>query len=342
MIKSSLPEIDLQGDILAPAYVDLQVNGGGGVMFNDDPSPDTLARIAAAHRGLGTGSILPTLITDTAERTRAAIDAVCVALHAGMDGIGGLHLEGPHIAPSRKGAHDGDLIRPMGADDLAMLLGAAERIPHLMVTLAPESVSPDQVARLAGAGILVSLGHSDADYDTAMAYQRAGARAATHLFNAMSPLTSRAPGLVGAALANGGLSAGLIADGHHVHPATLRLALAAKAGPGALFLVSDAMAPAGMDMREFHLNGRRIRRHNGRLTLDDGTLAGADLDLTQAVNCLVARAGASLAAALAMTTSVPARLIGLPAGIGTITPGTAARLIRLARTDAGLAIRPAT
>ncbi|KIC43560.1 N-acetylglucosamine-6-phosphate deacetylase [Ruegeria sp. ANG-S4] len=300
---------DLAGRILSPGYVDLQVNGGDGVMFNDDPSVDTLTRIAKAHRGLGATRILPTLITDTAEKTRAAIGASIEAIQAGIPGIAGLHLEGPHLSERRKGAHDAALIRPMEQADLDAMIAAAEHLPALMVTLAPESTTQEQVMALTQAGIIVSLGHTDASFETCMAYADAGARCATHLFNAMSQLGNREPGLVGAALSHGLMSAGLIADGVHVHPEAMRTAWATKRGPGQVFLVSDAMAVAGTDLTEFQLEGRPIRREDGKLTLQDGTLAGADLCLTQAVKVLTEQVDIPLPQSLAAATSVPHQVI---------------------------------
>lgn len=326
-IPASPADVDLQGDILAPGYVDLQVNGGDGLMFNDDPGVATLTRMAQAHRRLGTAAILPTLITDTPDQTRAAIEAVAQACALGIDGIAGLHLEGPHLSQSRKGAHDGSLIRPMTEADLHLLLDAAARLPRLKVTIASENVTLEQAQTLAAAGVLLSLGHTDADYDTCCAYQAAGVRCVTHLFNAMSQMGNRAPGVVGAALDQGGLSAGLIADGIHVHPATMRAALSAKRGPGQVFLVTDAMAPAGTDLAAFELNGRVITRAGGRLTLADGTLAGADLDFTRAIRVLVQEVGIPLADALRAATSVPAALAGLP--FGRIETGSAGPLIRI-------------
>lgn len=307
-------EVALAGGILAPGFVDLQVNGGGGVLFNDAPTLATLERMAAAHGRLGATEILPTLITDTPETTRAAIDAARAALAAGVPGIAGLHLEGPHLSLARKGAHDPALIRPMGKDDLDLLCRAARELPVLLLTVAPENVTPDQVAALAGAGALVSLGHTDAGYAEALAAFAAGARLGTHLFNAMSQLQGREPGLVGAILETGAVSAGLIADGIHVHPASIGAALRAKRGPGRLFLVTDAMATAGSDIDHFTLNGRRIERRDGRLTLADGTLAGADLDLARAVRVMVEEVGVPVAEALAMAGSVPAALAGIDAG----------------------------
>ncbi len=321
--------VELDGDILSPGYVDLQVNGGDGVMFNDAPSVDTLARIAKAHRRLGATTILPTLITDTADKTTAAIEAAKAAIAEGVQGIGGLHLEGPHLSVARKGAHDAALIRQMTDADLAVLIQAASDLPTLMVTVAPENATVEQVHALASAGALVSLGHSDAGFGTCVSYAKAGARSVTHLFNAMSQLGNRAPGLVGAALASWELSAGLIADGIHVHPEVMRAAWAAKRAPGQIYLVSDAMAPAGTDIREFTLGERKIARGGGQLTLNDGTLAGADLDLTTAVRNLVEQVGVSRSDALRAATSVPARLAGLPGGTGTIAVGDTTDLIRI-------------
>lgn len=312
--------IHLDGGVILPGFVDLQVNGGGGVMFNEVTTAEGIATIAAAHAGTGTAALLPTLITDTPERTRAAIAAAEAAIAAGVPGVLGLHLEGPHLSLARKGAHDPALIREMLAEDEALLIAAAARLPNLMVTVAPESVSPEQIARLSVAGVIVSLGHSDCSYETARACFAAGARCATHLFNAMSPLTSRAPGLAGAAL-DCGVSAGLIADGIHVHPATIRCALAAKRGAGGLFLVTDAMSTVGAEITEFTLNARRILRRDGRLTLADGTLAGADLTMPQALQVMVEQVGIDLPQALAMATSGPAALLRDAGGHGHIRPG---------------------
>lgn len=311
-------EIDLGGDILFAGYVDLQVNGGDGILFNSAPHCDGLRRMAKAHRRLGTTAFLPTLITDTPEVTRAAIAATQDAVAAQVDGIAGLHLEGPHLSLARKGAHAGGLIRPMTEQDLALYLDAAASLPCLKLTIAPENVTEDQVAQLARAGVILSLGHTDADYDTCLRYLKAGVRATTHLFNAMSQLNSRAPGLVGATLGTGNVSAGVIADGVHVHPQSLRAAWDAKKGPCGLFLVTDAMAVAGSDITEFDLGGRRITRKNGVLTLADGTLAGADLDLTRAVQVMVENVGIPLVEALRAATSIPAALIGLRYGQGAL------------------------
>ncbi|MBW4707018.1 N-acetylglucosamine-6-phosphate deacetylase [Roseobacter sp. YSTF-M11] len=306
------PDCDIHkfdGGVIVPGFVDLQVNGGGGIMFNDNQSVDTLATIARAHTGKGTVAILPTLITDTPDRTRAAITAVEQAIAQRVDGIAGIHLEGPHLSVTRKGAHDPDLIRPMEEDDLRLLLHAGDRLPNVMVTVAPESTSLSQITTLTDAGVIVSLGHTDADHDTCMAAFDAGASCVTHLFNAMSQMGNREPGLVGAALARDDVYAGLIADGIHVHPATMRNALAAKSPSDRIFLVTDAMATAGSDIESFTLNGRDVFRNAHRLTLADGTLAGADLDMARAISVLIEEVGEDPGVAFTRATSTPAELL---------------------------------
>jgi len=317
----------LEGGILAPGMIDLQVNGGGGVMVDGTATADSLAALCRVHAGLGATGILPTLITDTPRATAAVIAAGIAAARAGVPGFLGLHLEGPHLDPARPGAHDPALIRPMTDADLARLCAAARDLPALMVTLAPRAATPDQIAALAGAGAIVSLGHAGCTQDQAVAAHRAGARAVTHLFNAMSGLGHREPGLVGAALGHA-FDVGLIADGHHVHPLAMRLALAAKQA-GRVFLVSDAMAVAGTALDGFELGGRRIRRAGGRLVLADGTLAGADLSLPQAVAVMVREVGLPMGRALAMATSVPAAVIGRAGDLGHLAPGRRADLVHL-------------
>ncbi len=334
-IAALVPEAELPSDLprrpmsgtLAPGFVDLQVNGGGGRMVDGSTDLTFVRDLCALHRKLGTAGILPTLITDTPAAIAAVIHAGIAAARAQVSGFLGLHLEGPHLDPRRKGAHDPALIRPMTPEDLTRLCDAARALPALMVTLAPESATPDQIATLTAAGAVVSLGHSDCSSDTAIAAHRAGARTATHLFNAMSQIGNREPGLAGAVLTSD-LSAGIIADGIHVHPATLRLALAAK--PQGLFLVTDCMAFAGSDATELLLNGRQVLRRDGRLTLSDGTLAGADLTMPRAIETLIRQAGCPPDRALAMATSIPATVIGAANHIGHLRAGTAADLVLLA------------
>jgi len=319
--------VALNGGILAPGFLDLQVNGGGGHMLDRDADRHTLAAICAAHAGLGSLGVLPTLITETAEGTARVLAEGIAAARAGVPGFLGLHLEGPHLDPRRKGAHDPGHIRPMTDADLARLCDAARQLPVLMTTLAPEAATPAQIAALVQAGVVVSLGHSDCSHAQAVAALAAGATCVTHVFNAMSQIGNREPGLAGAAL-DSPVWAGLIADGIHVHAAVLRIALAAK--PEGLFLVSDCMSVAGTDQTECVLGGRRILRRDGRLTLEDGTLAGADLTLPHAVRVLVRQAGASVERALAMACAAPAAVIGLGDTLGHLRPGRRADMVHLA------------
>lgn len=314
--------IDLAGGYLVPGFIDLQVNGGGGALLGaGDPARD-LATICTAHARLGATGVMPTLISDLPQVTRAVIEAAARLNHPGFLG---LHLEGPHLDPRRAGAHDPALIRPMTDADLALYLDAARRLPALMITLAPEGARPDQIAALAGAGVLVSLGHSDCTEAAARAAMAAGARCVTHLFNAMSGLGHRAPGLAGAAL-DSAARVGIIADGVHVTRSAFRIA-AAAAGER-LFVVSDAMAVAGTDLPGFALNGRAIRRAEGRLTLADGTLAGADVTPVQALRWMVQDADLPLEQALALLTLAPARTLSLP-DRGHLHPGARADLVHL-------------
>ena len=317
-------EVRLDGGFLAPGFLDLQVNGAGGRMLDGACTADWLAGMCDIHARLGATGILPTLITDTPEATARVLAAGAEAARRGVPGFLGLHLEGPHLDLRRKGAHDAALIRPMTEADLLALLEARARLPSLMVTLAPAGATAGQIARLAGAGVIVSLGHSDCAHAEAMAAIAAGASCATHIFNAMSQLGNREPGLVGAVLTSP-IHAGLIADGIHVAAPAIRIAMAAS---NRLFLVSDAMAPAGSDVTGFTLNGRRILRRDGRLTLEDGTLAGADLTLPQAVGMML-RLGTPPEVALAMASSRPAACLGRGDRLGHLLPGRAADMVHL-------------
>ena len=328
-IAAVLPEAEappgqtlrLAGGILAPGLIDLQVNGGGGVMLSGQEPLAELATICAAHARLGTTGLLPTLITTTPAHTRAVL-AAGVAAVGRVPGFLGLHLEGPHLDALRPGCHPPHHIRPMTQDDLETLCEARAGLPALMVTLAPASVTPAQIERLSEAGVVVSLGHSEASFAQAQAAHQAGATAVTHLFNAMSQLGSREPGLVGAALSLP-FAVGLIADGIHVAPPTAQLAL--RLAGDRLFLVSDAMAVAGTRLDGFDLAGRRILRRNGALRTENGTLAGADLSLPQAIAHCITALGVAPEQALAMATTRPAKVIGVQAG--RIAPGLSADLV---------------
>jgi N-acetylglucosamine-6-phosphate deacetylase len=319
----------LDGGILAPGFVDLQVNGGGGVMLNDRQDVEAIRTICAAHAPFGTTALLVTLITDTPEITVRAVDACAAALEAGVPGLLGLHLEGPHLSVARKGAHDPRLIRPMTAEDQAFVIASRARVPVLLSTVARESVEPAQARALADAGVTVSIGHTDTTYAGAAELADAGASMATHLFNAMSQITNREPGVAGAVLDIGTLDAGLIADGIHVDPVSIGIALRAKNGPGRIFLVTDAMATIGTDMASFTLNGRTIFRKDGSLRLADGTLAGADLDMISAVRFMHEKIGLPIEEALRMATLYPARAVRAENHVGRLGAGTDASLVHL-------------
>jgi N-acetylglucosamine-6-phosphate deacetylase len=321
--------VKLDGGLLVPGFVDLQVNGGGGVLLNEVPSLDGIRVICATHARFGTTALLPTLITDTRAVTAAAVAAGVAAAAAGVPGFLGLHLEGPHLSIARKGAHDPKLIRPMDEADLQALLAARRRLPNLLTTVGLESVTPRQIADLSAAGIVVSVGHSDAPFAQVIEATGAGVSMATHLFNAQSQMGNREPGLVGAVLAAPSLDAGLIADGIHVHPEMIGIALRAKRGPGRIFLVTDAMSAVGTDVTSFTLNGRTIYRQDGALRLEDGTLAGADLTMIDAIAFMHRRIGLPLEEALRMATVYPATALGVADRHGRLARGTAANFVHL-------------
>jgi N-acetylglucosamine-6-phosphate deacetylase len=317
--------IDLGGLLLAPGFVDCQVNGGGGALFNDHPTAETIATIARAHRRFGTTGFLPTLISDDLEVVTRAIDAVRDAIARGVPGVLGIHIEGPFLNEAKRGVHDARKLRELDA-------GAVELLsqPHggvTMVTLAPECTTPALIAALRDAGVIVSAGHTNATFAELQPALRAGLRGFTHLFNAMSPLGAREPGAVGAALADDSSWCGLIVDGHHVHPETMKLALRAKRH-NRFMLVSDAMPSVGASVKNFVLNGRPVSVVDGRCVDEDGRLAGADLDMASAVRNAVNMLDLPLADALRMASANPAEFLALRDS-GRIAPGQRANLVLL-------------
>lgn len=325
-IPSDLPVQRLTGGMLAAGFIDAQANGGGGVLLNDAPTANGVRTICDAHARFGTTALLPTLITDSPAITAKAVASVRDAIGSGTLGCLGLHLEGPFLSPERRGAHDANLIRTMTEADVDEVLSLG--IETLLITVSPERIAPAIIRRLVDGGVIVSLGHSNATYDQILAAVDAGARGVTHLYNAMSPLTHRAPGVVGGALDSGALWCGLIADGHHVHPAAIRIALGAKRPPGRIFLVTDAMSTVGSDQQTITLNGRTVWRRNGALELEDGTLAGSDLDMMSAVRFLVQQVGIELDEALRMASTYPAEFLKRPE-LGRIAPGARADLVHI-------------
>jgi N-acetylglucosamine-6-phosphate deacetylase len=324
-IVSADHRIDLGGDMLVPGFIDTQVNGGGGVLFNEDPTVEAIRAIGAAHRRYGTTGFLPTLISDDLDRVGLAMRAAGQAIGQ-VPGVLGIHVEGPFINQERKGVHDSSKFRRL--DDRAVDLLTSLASGHSLVTLAPELTTPSIIGRLVAAGITVAAGHTNGTYEQIAEALTAGVGGFTHLYNAMSPLGSRNPGAVGAALDHDRAWAGIIVDGHHVAPAALRIALKAM-GPDRLMLVTDAMPSVGAENKSFLLQGRPITVKDGVCVDEDGVLAGADLDMASAVRNAVKLMRVDLATAIRMASHVPASFLGLGSELGLIAPGYRADLVRL-------------
>jgi N-acetylglucosamine-6-phosphate deacetylase len=312
-----------EGAWLAPGFIDCQVNGGGDVLFNDAPTPETIDRIAAAHLYYGTSALLPTLITDTPAKMQAAMAAVREAA-TGNPSVLGIHLEGPFLSPEKPGVHNAALFRIPDAKDAATLVAGRAGLGAMLVTLAPERVPPGFICRLAEAGIRVALGHLAATYAETKAALAEGLTGFTHLFNAMPQLGSREPGPIAAALEADNAWFGMIVDGHHVAPAMLRLALRGTAHP---MLVSDAMPPVGGCKPGFPLGGTGVAVRNGRCTRADGTLAGAAIGMADGVRNCVALLGVPLTDALRFASVEPAAFLGLADTLGRIARGYRADLV---------------
>ena len=316
----------LKAGLLVPGFIDVQVNGGGGALLNDNPTVNTVHRIAKSHRKYGTTGMLPTVITDAPEILSKAIVAVKAARAENIPGVLGIHIEGPFLDKDRKGAHEARFIREMTEADVAQIANAD--CGNIMLTLAPNRVAPNLITSLAGKGVLVSLGHSEASVAEVTKALASGARAFTHVFNAMSQLNGREPGMVGAALSDLNSFCGLIADGYHVHDAALRVALAAKPH-SRIMLVTDAMPTAAGGPDSFELQGRKIHLKNGKLQLDDNTLAGSNLTMDEAVRYCVERLGVALEDALRMASLNPASFLRRDQELGRIKPGYLASLVHL-------------
>jgi N-acetylglucosamine-6-phosphate deacetylase len=324
-IPAEVKEVfDLEGGILTPGFIDLQVNGGGGLLFNTAPSVGSLRSIGVAHRGYGTTGFLPTLITTDFNVMREAVAAVSEAIALKVPGVLGIHLEGPFLSPQRKGIHDDRkfcLLDQAGFDVVTAL-----DVGKTLVTLAPELASPVMIRRLVEAGVVVCAGHSAANYVETTEALAAGVSGFTHLYNAMTPLQSREPGMVGAAVEDDDSWFGIIADGFHVHPAAFRIAVLAKKRGGAV-LVTDAMSTVGSSDKSFVLDGKPIVAREGRLTNEEGTLAGSDLDMLTAVNNTVKFSGLDWLEAVRMASCYPAKALGLERELGAIKPGYRASLL---------------
>ena len=317
---------DLEGRRLVPGFIDCQVNGGGGVLLNDEPTIESVRRIVAAHRSFGTTGLLPTLITTDIEVMRAAIDAVRGAMLAGDSGVLGIHFEGPLLSPARPGVHDAARFRPLDTElvELISSMGAG----RTLLTIAPERVPLAAIRELTARGIILCAGHTGADYATARAALAAGVRGVTHLFNAMSPLQSRDPGMVGAALDDPNCWCGLIVDGHHVHPAALRVAIAAKPR-GRMLLVTDAMSSVGSPQTSFTLGDELVDCAEGVCKTASGVLAGSALDMGMALRNAVRLLNLPVDEAARMAATYPAEFLDLAGERGRIAIGLRADLVEL-------------
>lgn len=323
---SGAKEIRYPG-ILVPGFIDVQVNGGGGALFNSSPTVACIETIGKAHARFGTTGFLPTLITDDVQVMAKAADAVASAVAQKSAGVLGVHFEGPHLSVPKKGVHPQGFIREITEAELAIF--CRQDLGIRVVTLAPENVSPEVIRLLVESGVKVCLGHSNADYDTVVAALAAGATGFTHLYNAMSPLGSREPGVVGAAIESETAWCGLIVDGHHVHPAAARVALRAKPR-GKVMLVTDAMPPVGMDDEtSFELFGTQVLRVGDRLNAVTGELAGCVLDMATAVENSVKMLGLPLDEALRMASLYPAEFLGIAESVGRLAVGQRADLVLL-------------
>ncbi len=317
---------DLEGRILLPGFIDVQVNGGGGVLFNDDPSLESIRAIGAAHRRFGTTGFLPTLISDDLDTIGQAIAAVQSSLDLHLPGALGIHIEGPFLNWARRGVHDPKHLRLLDSGVVSLLCRL--RGGRTVLTLAPEMTTTDMIARLAAGGILLSAGHSDANFAQTSAAIAHGVRGFTHLFNAMAPLAPREPGIVGAALYDANTWCGIIVDGHHVDPVMLKLALRCKRHDR-FMLVTDAMPAVGSPGPSFVLQGRTITVADGVCRDENGTLAGTALDMATAVRNAVSLLGLSVAEAARMASEYPAEFLGLESEMGRIAPGLRANLVLL-------------
>lgn len=315
----------LQGS-LVPGFFDTQVNGGGGVLFNQRPSPETILTMATAHLQFGTTSMLPTLITDNAGVMEAAADAVCEVVKQAHPLVPGIHFEGPFLSNAKKGVHSAEYIRQPTDREMAIL--CRQDLGKVLVTVAPEGIDTGLIRELVNEGVVVALGHTNATFDETQEALAAGASGFTHLYNAMSAMTSRAPGVVGAALDSQESFCGLIVDHHHVHPASARVAIRAK-GTQRIMLVTDAMAHVGSDMVTMPFFGGEIVREGSRLTTPEGTLAGSCLDMLGAVRNSHRDLGIALDETISMAAHNPAVFMGLADKIGRIDTGHTANLLLL-------------
>lgn len=317
---------DLNHNILAPGFIDLQVNGGGGIMFNSAPTVETISKMSKAHRKFGTTGFMPTLITDDYSVMKSAVNAVECAINENIPGVLGIHLEGPFLSEIKKGAHDANKFCKIDKEGFEIMTSLSKG--KTIVTIAPELADPSIIGKLSQAGVVICAGHSNADYEQTTEALRHGLNGFTHLYNAMTPLQSRLPGMVGAAISDDSSWFGIIADGFHMHPAAFKIAVKAKKQGGAI-LVTDAMATVGSISNSFELNGETIRAINGKCENAAGSLAGSDLNMNDAVLNTIKFANLSWQEAIRMASLYPAKALNLDHQLGKISAGYHANFVSI-------------
>ncbi|KAB8039531.1 N-acetylglucosamine-6-phosphate deacetylase [Silvanigrella paludirubra] len=306
--KNNYQEIDVNKNIVCPGFIDIQLNGGGGAFFNDNPSIEHLKKMALAHLTFGTTSFLPTFITDDKNKIPLAISCINKALSQKMSGILGIHLEGPFLNKEKKGIHPSKFIRLPNEADIDNIIKIKEGI--VLVTLAPEMVEANFIKRLIENKVIVFAGHTNATYEKMNESFQLGIKGVTHLFNACSPLSSREPGVVGASLLHENSWCGIIADGHHVSFETIKLAFKTKA-KNKFILVSDAMSPVGTELESFYINENKIFVKNGKYVDQSGTLAGSAITVYDAFKNLLSKNLVTLEESLQMSSTNAAQCLGI-------------------------------
>ena len=323
-VPSNIDVVDLGGLSVAPGFIDLQVNGGGGYLFTDNSTQNAISEIFEAHKKFGTTNFLPTIISTSYENIIESIENVRKCMSHDMYGVLGLHVEGPYLNSKKGGVHDKNYIRRIQDDEFNAILKRGADVIKI-VTISPEMVDTKYIKKLVNSGIRVAAGHSDATYEQAVEAFESGVSSVTHIFNAMSQFGSRDPGLVGAALENDNIWAGIIVDGYHVHFSSVKVCKKAKAW-NKLFLITDAMPPVGKPDHAFKLGNLEISCYEGKCTTEDGTLAGSALNMASAIRNCIQKVGIPMDEALRMASTYPAEYLCINDRFGRIEPGYTANM----------------
>lgn len=323
-LPANIDKIAVAGGTLCPGFIDVQVNGGGGVLLNNAPTVDSLKQMVQGHRQFGTTGMMPTMISDTADVVKQGVQAVETAISEGVDVILGIHVEGPFFNPARRGAHLEAHIRTIEDDDVTW----PSMLPSgkFIYTIAPEMTTPERITQLLQTGAKVSIGHTGANYDDVKTALDLGVDGFTHLFNAMTPMQGREPGVVGAAIESQEAWVGIIVDGYHVHPASLKSAIAAKP-VGKAVLVTDAMATIGAEEKSFQIYDETIYEKEGKLVNAEGNLAGSAISMIDAVKNATTMLDLSLEEAIRMASLYPAQYLGLGDQYGLLKSGYKANMV---------------